>query len=86
MHRPQQLFPAEPNLGAWYTEQEIEVATKAIRDSMDWRVGFGFIVDEILHFEQSFANYCGTEFAISPKYCECGTRSSYDQPQFGTRR
>ncbi|MEC9258005.1 MAG: DegT/DnrJ/EryC1/StrS family aminotransferase, partial [Candidatus Poribacteria bacterium] len=32
---------------------------------MDWRVGFGFIVDEILHFEQSFANYCGTEFAIS---------------------
>ena len=65
MHRPQQLFPAEPNLGAWYTEQEIEVATKAIRDSMDWRVGFGFIVDEILHFEQSFANYCGTEFAIS---------------------
>ena len=20
MHRPQQLFPAEPNLGAWYTE------------------------------------------------------------------
>ena len=24
MHRPQQLFSAEPNLGAWYTEQEIE--------------------------------------------------------------
>lgn len=48
-HSPEQLFPAEPNLGSWYTEQEIEVATKAIRDSMDWRVGFGFIVDEILH-------------------------------------
>lgn len=34
-HSPEQLFPAEPNLGSWYTEQEIEVATKAIRDSMD---------------------------------------------------
>ena len=37
-HKPQQLFPAEPHLGAWYTEEEIEVATKAIRDSMDWRI------------------------------------------------
>ena len=65
MHKPKQLFPAEPHLGAWYTEEEVQVATKAIRDSMDWRIGFGFIVDEILDFERSFANYCGTEFAIS---------------------
>jgi len=65
LHRPQQLFPAEPNLGGWYTETEIEAATESIRSSMDWRVGFGFIVDEIIEFEQSFANYCGTDFAIS---------------------
>ena len=39
---------------------------------MDWRVGFGFIVDEILHFEQSFANYCGTEFAISLRTASVG--------------
>ena len=39
-HSPERLFPAEPNLGGWYTEQEIEVATKAIRDSMDWWVWF----------------------------------------------
>ena len=64
-HKPQHLFPAEPNLGGWYTEEEIDATTEAIRDSMDWRVGFGFIVDEIVEFEQAFATYCGTEFAIS---------------------
>ena len=64
-HKPQHLFPAEPNLGGWYTEEEIDATTEAIRDSMDWRVGFGFIVDEIIEFEQAFATYCDTEFAIS---------------------
>ena len=64
-HKPQRPFPAEPYLGGWYTEEEIEAAVKAIRDSMDWRTGFGFIVDEIVEFEQTFARYCGTAFAIS---------------------
>ena len=63
-HKPQHLFPAEPSLGGWYTEEEIDATTKAIRDSMDWRVGFGFIVDEIIEFEQAFSAYCGTEFAL----------------------
>lgn len=64
-YKPKQLFPAEPNLGGWYTEAEIEAVTETIRKSMDWRVGFGFIVDEIVEFEESFAKYCGTDFAIS---------------------
>ena len=63
--KPDRPFPGEPQLGAWYTEEEIEAAVEAIRDSMDWRVGFGFIVDEIVEFEQAFARYCGTEFAVS---------------------
>ena len=38
------FWPAEPLLGGWYTEEEVEAATKAIRDSMDpTTVGFGFI-------------------------------------------
>ena len=52
-------------MGGWYTEAEIEAVTETIRKSMDWRVGFGFIVDEIVEFEESFAKYCGTDFAIS---------------------
>jgi len=63
--KPERPFGGEPQLGAWYTEAEIEAAVKAIRDSMDWRIGFGFMVDEILEFERAFAEYCGTEFAVS---------------------
>ena len=63
--KPHPSFPGEPQLGGWYTEREIEAAVKAIRDSMDWRTGFGFIVEEIVEFEKAFAAYCGTEFAVS---------------------
>ena len=63
--KPDSLFQGEPLLGGWYTEREIDAAVKAIRDSMDWRVGFGFIIEEILKFEEAFAAYCGTEFAVS---------------------
>jgi dTDP-4-amino-4,6-dideoxygalactose transaminase len=52
-------------LGAWYTEEEIEAATRAIRDSMDPTVGFGFICEEIEEFEAAFAEYCGTAHAVS---------------------
>ncbi|HID06457.1 MAG TPA: hypothetical protein EYP10_04845, partial [Armatimonadetes bacterium] len=38
--RPKVLWRGEPPLGAWYTEEEIEAVVKAIRDSMDWNVGF----------------------------------------------
>ena len=63
--KPSPPFPAEPQLGAWYTEAEIEAAVSAIRNSMDYRIGFGFNVDEIVAFENEFAAYCGTEFAVS---------------------
>ena len=63
--KPEQGFPAEPQLGGWYAEAEIEATVKAIRDSMDYRVGFGFNVDEIVEFENAFAAYCGTKHAIS---------------------
>jgi perosamine synthetase len=64
-HRPDRPFPGEPQLGAWYTEEEIAAAERSIRDSMDYRTGFGFIVEEITAFEEEFARYCGTEFAVS---------------------
>ena len=63
--KPDRPFPAEPQLGAWYTEAEIDATVKAIRNSMDYRIGFGFNVDEIIAFENEFAAYCGTRFAVS---------------------
>jgi len=63
--RPGPKWPGEPLLGGWYTEEEIETATRAIRDSMDPAVGFGFICEEIEEFEAAFADYCGTACAVS---------------------
>jgi perosamine synthetase len=63
--RPGPRWSGEPLLGAWYTDKEIEAATKAIRDSMDPTVGFGFICEEIEEFEAAFAEYCGTAYAVS---------------------
>jgi len=63
--KPEVTWPGEPLLGGWYTEEEIDVVVKTIRDSMDWTVGFGFICEEIKEFEAAFAEYCGTEDSIS---------------------
>lgn len=63
--KPAVAWKGEPQLGAWYTEEEIEATVKAIRDSMDPNVGFGFITKEITDFEEAFARYCGTQFAVS---------------------
>ena len=63
--KPPVTWPGEPLLGGWYTEEEIEVVVKTIRESMDWTVGFGFICQEIVDFEQAFAQYCGTADSIS---------------------
>jgi hypothetical protein len=41
-------WQAEPLLGGWYTEEEIDAVVKAIRSSMDPAVGFGFFCDEIV--------------------------------------
>ena len=58
-------WPGEPLLGGWYTDQEFEVVVSTMRASMNPITGFGFFCDEILEFEQQFADYCGTAEAIS---------------------
>jgi len=58
-------WPAEPMLGGWYTEDEIEAVVGTIRDSMEPLVGFGVFCEEIVDFENAFAAYCGTKHAIS---------------------
>lgn len=62
----------EPNLGAWYTEAEVEAAVDAIRESMDWAVGFGPNPQAIKEFESAFAEYCGTKYAIATNSCGTG--------------
>jgi perosamine synthetase len=63
--KPPVVWPGEPLLGSYYTEEEIETVVKTIRDSMDWTVGFGFICQEITDFEAAFAEYCGTADAVT---------------------
>lgn len=58
-------WPGEPLLGSYYTEEEIEVVVKTIRDSLDPTVGFGFICKEIEEFEAAFAAYIGTADSVS---------------------
>jgi dTDP-4-amino-4,6-dideoxygalactose transaminase len=58
-------WQAEPMLGGWYTEEEIEAVVKAVRACMDPAVGFGFFCDEILELEKKFADYIGTRYALS---------------------
>jgi perosamine synthetase len=58
-------WQAEPMLGGWYTEEEIDAVVKAIRTSLDPSVGFGFFCDEIVEFERKFAEYIGTKYALS---------------------
>jgi len=61
--RPSILWKGECLLGSWYTEEEIEAAVKAIRDSMDWNKGF--TGPEIEEFEKAFAEYVDTEYAVA---------------------
>jgi len=61
--RPPVLWKGECPLGSWYTEEEIEAAVRAIRDSMDWNKGF--TGPEIEEFEKAFAEYVGTEYAVA---------------------
>ncbi|MFE7497567.1 DegT/DnrJ/EryC1/StrS family aminotransferase [Streptomyces albidoflavus] len=58
------LFPRDPALGAWYSEEELEAAMEAIRESMDWRVGFRAKHREI-EFEDAFARYIGAKHAVA---------------------
>ena len=58
-------WPPEPILGSYYGEEEIDAVVKTIRASLDPRVGFGFICDEIWEFEAAFAKWTGSEFCVS---------------------
>ncbi|MFC1908570.1 DegT/DnrJ/EryC1/StrS family aminotransferase [Chloroflexota bacterium] len=62
----------EPNLGSWYTEAEIDAAVRAIRESMDWAVGFGPNPKVIEEFESAFAKYCGAKYAVATNSCGTG--------------
>ncbi len=59
----------EPNLGSLYTELEIEAVVRAIRESMDWTVGFGPNPKEIQEFENAFAEYCDARYAVATNSC-----------------
>lgn len=62
---PNPPWRAEPLLGSTYGEEEVEAAVAAIRDSMDISKGFGFSAPPIPDFEEAFANYCGTRYAVA---------------------
>ena len=59
-----------PVLGGWYTEEEFDALSRALRESMDWRVGFHG--PEIEHFEREFAAYCGVKHALAVSSCGTG--------------
>lgn len=58
-------WQAEPMLGSWYGQDEIDAVVEVMHRSMDPAVGFGFICEEITKFEDAFAAYCGTKHAVS---------------------
>lgn len=59
------MWWGEPNMGSWYTEAEIDAAIRTIRESNDWSVGFGPNATVIQEFENAFARYCGTKYAVA---------------------
>jgi len=64
--KPSPPWLGEPQLGSWFSEEEIEAVVAAMRSSMEWTgEGFGFMVNEILEFEAAFAGYVGTKHAVS---------------------
>ena len=58
-------WPPEPILGSYYGEEEIEAVIRTIRESMDPRVGFGFICEEIKAFEEAFAAWVGAKYCVT---------------------
>ncbi|MGQ9515351.1 MAG: DegT/DnrJ/EryC1/StrS family aminotransferase [Thermoproteota archaeon] len=69
-NRPSTVWAGEVHLGSWYTEEEIEAAVKAIRDSMDWNKGF--TGEEIEEFEEKFSKYVGTKYAVAINSAQTG--------------
>lgn len=58
-------WQAEPMLGGYCGEEEVEAVVAAMRSSMDPAVGFGFICDEIERFESALAEYIGVKHVVS---------------------
>jgi dTDP-4-amino-4,6-dideoxygalactose transaminase len=58
-------WQGEPHLGSYYGQEEIDTVVDCIKRSMAYNEGFGFITEDILDFEAEFAEYIGTEHAIT---------------------
>jgi len=67
---PVRWYPPLPPLGGWFTEEEVDALTAALRESMDWRVGFHGA--QITEFENAFAAYCGVDHALALNSCGTG--------------
>jgi len=67
---PSRAYPPLPPLGGWYSEEEIQAVTAALRESADWRKGFHS--SDIAAFEQEFAAYCGVKHAFAVNSCGTG--------------
>jgi dTDP-4-amino-4,6-dideoxygalactose transaminase len=63
------MWWGEPNLGAWYTDEEIDAAVASIRESSHWTTGFGPNPKTITEFEEAFAEYCGARYAVAVNSC-----------------
>ncbi len=63
-------LPFLPALGGWYNEEEVEALTQALRESMEWRVGF--TGNDIAEFEREFAEYCDVKYAFAVNSCGTG--------------
>ena len=63
--KPKSIWFGEPNLGSYYDQKEINAVVKTLKQSKHWSVGFGPRPKEVDKFEQNFAKYCGTKFAIA---------------------
>src|SRR5437763_15712106 len=70
--RPGPRWPGEPLLGGYYTDEEFEAVTRAMRDAMDPTVGFGFICREIEELEAAFAAHCGTHDCLTVHSADTG--------------
>ncbi len=66
---PCQAWGSEPCLGSIYGEEEVEAAVTAIRDSMNFKEGFGFTSQPIIDFEKAVAAYVGVKEAVAVNSC-----------------
>lgn len=65
-------WDGEPLLGSIYGQEELEAATKAIQESMDFHTGFGFSSKPITAFEEAMAAYVGVRQAVAVNSCGPG--------------